>query len=121
MIWKINSKRQTGNEFERIAEQFLLEKGLRFVQRNFSCKLGELDLIMQDAEILVFVEVRYRKSSEFGGGAASVSATKQKRLIRTAQLYLQKKYGNRLPVCRFDVIAISGDNMNWIKNAFYVS
>jgi len=98
-----------------------LEKGLQLIQRNFSCKLGELDLIMQEGETLVFIEVRYRKSSAFGGSEASVSATKQKRLIRTAQLYLQQKHGNRPPMCRFDVIAISGDNTNWIKNAFYAN
>lgn len=115
----LTSKREMGQNYEQKAEAFLKEQGLILVERNFLCKMGELDLIMRDKAVLVFVEVRFRQSNSFGGSEASISPAKQKHLIRAAQLYLQKRYGNRPPMCRFDVVAISGENMNWIKNAFY--
>lgn len=112
--------RQTGQAFEAKAEAFLAEQGLELVARNFRCKLGEIDLIMQDKEKLIFVEVRFRASNDFGGSAASVSRGKQRHIIKSAQYYLKIKYGNRPPLCRFDVVALTGDNINWIKNAFYL-
>lgn len=82
-------------------------------------KVGELDLIMQDGTELVFVEVRARSSSAFGGAAASVGATKRARLRRAAQLYLLRQFGqNPWPACRFDVLALEPNELNWIKNAF---
>ncbi len=113
------SKREVGQSFEDQAKSFLEVQGLTCVARNFLCKVGELDLIMLDQSILVFVEVRFRSSKSFGGSEASVSYGKQQRLIRAAQFYLKKMYGARPPMCRFDVVAINGDNINWIKNAFY--
>ncbi len=108
-----------GQSYEKKAEVFLVSEGLRLVERNFRCKVGEIDLIMQDQAVLVFVEVRFRQSTDFGGSESSISRVKQKRLIRSAQYYLQCKYSNRPPMCRFDVVAISSENMNWINNAFY--
>lgn len=113
------SKRQMGQMYEQKAEAYLLKQGLKLVHRNFLCKTGEIDLIMWDQHTLVFVEVRFRKSAEFGGGEASISRTKQRHLILSAHYYLQRYYQNRPPMCRFDVVAISGENINWIKNAFY--
>lgn len=113
------SKRTIGQSFEDKAKAFLEGQGLTCVARNFLCKVGELDLIMLDQAMLVFVEVRFRSSKNFGGSEASVSYGKQQRLIRAAAFYLKKTYGTRPPMCRFDVVAINGDNVNWIKNAFY--
>lgn len=113
------SSRHIGQSYEREAETFLLRQGLKLEMRNFSCKTGELDLIMWDKQILTFIEVRFRKSFDFGGSEASISPIKQRRIILSAQYYLQRHYGNRLPMCRFDVVAISSENINWIKNAFY--
>lgn len=118
----INSTRHFGQQQESIALAYLKQAGLRLVERNFNCKLGEIDLIMQDNKYLVFVEVRYRKNNCFGGGLASITFAKQKKLIRTANVYLkQQKLTNDVP-CRFDVVSLSADpppdNILWIKNAF---
>jgi putative endonuclease len=93
----------------------LLTHGLALVTRNFSCKGGEIDLIMQDGPGLVFVEVRARANARHGGAAASITATKQRRLIIAAQVYLLRH--KKVPPCRFDVIAIDGDSLTWLRNA----
>ena len=114
--------RPLGFAHEDAALAYLQKQGLHLVTRNFSCKLGEIDLIMQEQAKLVFVEVRYRASKRYGGPAASVSRGKQMRIIRTAQWFLRAHFPGRPPSCRFDVIAIEGAHQadfNWIKNAFY--
>ena len=115
--------RRIGFAHEDRALAYLQKQGLQLEARNFSCKLGEIDLIMRDPQNkLLFVEVRYRGTQNYGGSAASVSLGKQKRLVRAANWYLRAHYPNSPPLCRFDVIAINGDNeaeLNWIKNAFY--
>ena len=85
------------------------------MERNFRCKGGEIDLLMQDKNTLVFIEVRKRADKEYGGAAASVTSAKQQRLIAAAQYYLQRY--TMLPPCRFDVIAIDGVDICWLKNA----
>jgi putative endonuclease len=93
----------------------LRQQGLTLVERNFRCKGGEIDLVMQDSCALVFVEVRKRADKSHGGAAASVTHGKQKRLIIAAQIYLQRY--KMPPACRFDVIAIDGAELIWLKNA----
>jgi len=88
--------------------------GLELVERNFRCKGGELDLIMRDGAHLVFVEVRRRRSRAFGGAAASITPAKQRRMTIAAQVFLLR-YRN-MPPCRFDVVAIDGDTIVWLKN-----
>lgn len=105
-----------GAEAEQAALIWLLAQGLTEVQRNFRCRGGEIDLIMQDRETLVFVEVRRRSRATHGDAGASVTRTKQRRLTIAAQLFLQRY--RMPPPCRFDVIAFDGDNMHWLKNAF---
>lgn len=108
-----------GGLAEATAERYLAQKGLMFIQRNFRTKMGEIDLIMQDKDTLVFVEVRYRKNASFGGAIASVDRRKQMKLIRTAQYYLawHEKYA-KMP-CRFDIVGVSElEKIEWIKNAF---
>ena len=109
------AKQRDGEIGEDLALQYLQRQGLSLLQRNFRCKGGEIDLVMQDRSGLVFVEVRKRASSAFGGAAASVTARKQARLILAAQLFLLRY--RTPPACRFDVIAIDGDRLSWITNA----
>ncbi|MDB5839136.1 MAG: YraN family protein [Herminiimonas sp.] len=108
-------KQVTGHAGEDDALAHLGQQGLTLVARNFRCKCGEIDLIMRHGDILVFIEVRKRAKSLFGGAAASVTHAKQARLIMTAQIYLQRY--RTPPACRFDVIAIDGAQLTWLKNA----
>jgi putative endonuclease len=111
-------KREIGDKAEQQAEKFLCQQGYRLRQRNFLCKHGEVDLLMQSPEgDIVFVEVRYRKDNDFGGAVQSITPSKQKKLRRTAQFYLQQHKLSDVP-CRFDVIAITGQSTQWIQDAF---
>jgi len=106
-----------GQTAEARAEAFLKTHGLTLVARNWRCRFGEIDLVMQDGPTLVFVEVRLRSRSDFGGAAASVTPAKQKKLLAAARQYLSTL--KTLPPCRFDVVALDNDAApEWIKNAF---
>lgn len=107
-----------GDRAEDRALAYLLGHGMQLVERNVSSRLGEIDLVMLHADDLVFVEVRSRTRSDFGGAAASVGPAKQRRLQREAQRYLNRRYGDRWPPCRFDVCAIDGERIDWIRGAF---
>lgn len=110
--------RRTGDAKEGLARRFLEGQGLTQVAQNVRCRHGEIDLVMRDDQVLVFVEVRYRRSERFGGAAASVDRRKQGRLIAAAGYFLQR-YPTDLP-CRFDVVAIgAGDRVSWIRHAFH--
>lgn len=102
-----------GREAEDRALRYLVQQGLRLVTRNFRCRGGEIDLIMQHGCELVFVEVRSRASASHGGAAASITARKQARLVLAAQIFLQRY--RHLPPCRFDVIAIEGTALHWLR------
>jgi len=92
---------------------------LRLLERNYRCRRGEIDLVMREADTLVFVEVRFRSSGSFGTPAETVDIHKQRRLAATAAHFLQHHPTN-LP-CRFDVIAVSATNhIDWIRSAFNV-
>jgi len=106
-----------GQSAESRAEAFLKTRGLKLVARNWRCRFGEIDLVMLDGATLVFIEVRLRSRSDFGGAAASVTPAKQKKLLAAARQYLATL--KTLPSCRFDVVALSGDTApEWIRNAF---
>ncbi len=112
--------RAQGAAAEACARRYLERQGLVWVEGNYHCRGGEIDLVMRDGETLVFVEVRQRRDDRFGGAAASVDARKQARLILAARHYLHR---HRLdtPV-RFDVLALSGDpahgyRVEWIRDA----
>ena len=117
--------RQTiGQAAEDYACSFLLKKAYQLRERNFHCKLGEIDLIMlSPTHELVFVEVRWRKNHSFGGPLASITPQKQYKIAKTASYYLQQ-HGLDNQACRFDVIAIVGANkpanLEWIRDAFQV-
>ncbi|MGS4678148.1 YraN family protein [Enterobacter soli] len=113
------SRKQTGDAWEVKARRWLEGKGLRFVAANVRGRGGEIDLIMKDGQTTVFVEVRFRQSSQFGGAAASVTPAKQQKLLQTALLWLARHNGSFDTVdCRFDVVAFTGNNIEWLKNAF---
>ena len=108
---------QKGEQAEEQAYLFLKSKGFKPVQRNYRCKSGEIDLIMEDEGTLVFIEVRYRKTDRYGSAMESITTRKQNRIIAATHSYLSANRSDQ-PV-RFDVVAISGDNsINWIPNAF---
>jgi putative endonuclease len=104
-----------GQAGEDDALAYLQARGLTPVERNFRCKGGELDLVMAESGTLVFVEVRKRADSSFGGAAASITARKQARLVIAAHVFLRRYKAP--PPCRFDIIAIDGETINWLKNA----
>jgi len=115
-----------GKEAEAACSRYLKSQGLKLLNTNFSCRLGEIDIIMLDKNMLVFVEVRFRKNNNFGGGLESITTAKQHKLRKTAELFLQqnRQYEN----ARFDVVAMSSNTQtrlekqqytfDWIKNAF---
>lgn len=121
----LNHTRARGKHQEARACRFLKKNGLQLLERNFSCRFGEIDLVMlHPPRQLVFVEVRYRKSAEFGTPMATVTAHKQQKIRRTAALYLMKHQRYQAMASRFDVVAIhpgpgGKDEIAWIRHAFY--
>lgn len=117
MIWR---PRKRGDAAEEQALGHLRDQGLAMVARNYSVRGGEIDLIMREGDLLVFVEVRYRRSERFGSAAESVDRRKQQRLLLAANHYLQSRGGDHQG-CRFDVVALGGDGgLHWIRDAFRV-
>lgn len=109
----------SGHVAELDARRLLEQAGLIYVDANVRYKVGELDLVMKDGAALVFIEVRKRSSSGFGGAAASVGHRKQLRLQRAANRYLLDRFGQGAwPECRFDVVAFDAGASDWIKGAF---
>ncbi len=106
-----------GKDAEQHACRYLQRQGLRPLANNVRCRFGELDLIMRQGDTLVFVEVKYRRAGHFGGAIAAVTPQKQQKLRLTANWYLQQQGLSQSP-CRFDVLTIDGDTINWIQNAF---
>lgn len=108
-----------GVQAEQWAAHYLQKQGLKLIEQNYRGRFGEIDLIMQDGATLVFVEVRLRRNTDFGGAAASIDVHKQKRIISTSQQYLSGLA--HTPACRFDAVLLGdaqGKNAQWLKNAF---
>ncbi|MBM5572305.1 MULTISPECIES: YraN family protein [Deefgea] len=103
-----------GAAAEQRAADFIATQGLKLVARNWRCRFGEIDLIAKEGKTLIFIEVRARRHAQFGGAASSIQRSKQEKLIRTAQLYLQSI--SPVPPCRFDAICIDGDDLVWLKD-----
>jgi putative endonuclease len=119
---KLQEKHHTrwfGSEGERIAEEFLRERGCRILEKNYRNAYGEIDLIAEEGEILVFVEVKWRKDPSLAPPEASVNFRKQHRLHRAALGYLSDGGWMERP-CRFDVVSILGREIEWFQNAFEV-
>ncbi|MFK7912925.1 MAG: YraN family protein [Pseudomonadales bacterium] len=116
-----------GAAAESAATRYLELRGLQIVQRNFRCRLGEIDIVAWDKQELVFVEVRLRNNLQFGSGAESVTAAKQRKLARAARYYLlTQSRANPDPICRFDVLSLRQRHypyrarwqVQWITDAF---
>ncbi len=103
-----------GRAAEDRALAWLQAQGLVLVERNVRSRRGEIDLVMRDRDVLVFVEVRQRRSASHGGAAASIGATKQMRLWHAAELYLLRH--GRPAACRFDAVCIDGETLQWLKH-----
>lgn len=116
---RTSAKQRLGATHEMRARRYLERAGMRFIAANVTVQGGELDLVMQDKKTWVFVEVRYRRNDAFGGAAASVTFRKQRRLLHAANVWL---YMNNMSFdtssCRFDVLAITGSQLEWLPNAF---
>lgn len=119
MINFLSKMRSCGAEYEAYARRYLERAGLTFVAANVACRAGEIDLIMRDQQTWVFVEVRYRRNANFGGAAASVTRQKQQRLLRAASFWLASHNASfDTSPCRFDVLAITGSQLEWLPDAF---
>ncbi len=113
-----------GLHFEDQASDYLQAHCLVLLHRNYRCRCGEIDLVMRDGSTLCFIEVKFRKSCLFGGAAASIPKTKQRKIIKAALFYIasHKHLANR--AIRFDALLIQRhadgrNHINWIRNAFY--
>lgn len=111
-----------GRKAEDIACARLQQAGLALTTRNYRSPFGEIDLVMQERDTLVFVEVRYRSSDDFGTPAETVDARKQARLRATAEHYLQNTPRASKKACRFDIVALTGNgeggDFRWLQNVF---
>ena len=115
---RAQNNKPRGDHAEKLALEFLLGRGLTLIARNHRCRMGEVDLIMQDGAVTVFVEVRLRTASAFAGAAESVDARKQQRIMAAARHYLM---GKPETPCRFDCILLSrldAAAIEWVKDAF---
>lgn len=119
------NRRNIGKQAEKAACDYLHSHGLKSVCQNFRCRFGEIDIIMRDKTILVFVEVRFRRQSGYGDPLETVDRHKQERIGRTAQVFLQKNPKFTDHELRFDVIGIKPDRndpgryvIDWIRHAF---
>ncbi len=106
-----------GARAEDLCAELLRAAGLRLLERNWRCRLGEIDLIAEEAGTLVFAEVRMRSGPGFGGAAESITAAKRSRLLAAARLYLSRRAETQ---CRFDVFLVDGPagDVKWIRDAF---
>jgi putative endonuclease len=119
------ARKEAGDDGEQLALDYLLARGLRLLARNYRCKGGELDLVMLDGATLALIEVRLRRDASFGGAAASVTPTKQKRLVHAAKYLLLTRKDLARYRARFDVVAITADGstekrIEWIRDAFRI-
>lgn len=132
IVFMVSLKTTIGMWAEQAALEYLQQQGLRLKERNFKSKLGEIDLIMYDGPVLVFVEVRFRVDGAHGDAADSVLSIKRRKIGRAAKYYLQKnKLWDKI-ACRFDVLALKPKNgaaqktvpsleIAWLKNSFYLN
>jgi len=121
----MDTKRETGDQYENLALEYLTRNGLKLIKRNHLCKGGEIDLVMLDNATLALIEVRFRRSRSHGGAAASVTSTKRHRIVLAARHLLHTRSDLKKYRARFDLIAIELDEqqqptIEWIKSAFGV-
>lgn len=118
----LSPTQRLGREAEARARLHVEAAGARVLHQNLLCRAGEIDLVCLDGGVLAFVEVRQRHSARFGGAAASVDHVKRQRLARAAAWFLprlaRRHFAGRTPPCRFDVIAIDGASLTWLRGVF---
>lgn len=117
------NNRALGDQAENLALRYLTEHGLVLVQRNFACRLGELDLVMRDGRYLVVVEVRYRSNRSYVAAQLTIDWRKQKKIVRTAAMFLAWHQEFATMPMRFDVVGVDVDSNNdtsisWTRDAF---
>lgn len=117
-----NQRLERGAAAEQLAADTLGARGVKILARNLRCKAGELDLVGLEDGMLIIVEVRRRERADFGGALASVTAVKQRRILRATRFFLQRERNWRGLALRFDVFAVQGapsaQQITWIKDAF---
>jgi putative endonuclease len=117
-----STHQQRGDLYEALAQAHLARAGCVVLARQLRCPAGELDLVVRDGSILVFVEVRQRTSSRYGGASASVTPAKQRRVLRAARWFLaelvRRHFGGTTPCCRIDVLAFEPSGLIWHRDAF---
>lgn len=114
----MKNRRRLGTDNEERAAEYLNRRGYQILERNFRCRLGEIDLIAKEAGVLVFLEVKYRKNSRCGGPAEAVTPAKQRTICRVADFYRMSRRIPESQSCRFDVVAILGEQVQIYKDAF---
>ena len=124
--WRGYVPQLRGAAAEALAAEYLHRQGLSIIARNLRCRLGELDLVCLDEEVLVVVEVRQRAQADFGGALASVNSRKRRKLVRATRFQWQRRPAWRARVLRFDVLAVQGRPdgsyaIAWVKDAFRVA
>ncbi len=112
------NRRQIGTAYEKVAADYLIARGYRILERNFRSRSGEIDLIAQEGTYLCFVEVKYRRNGDCGSPLEAVNAYKQRKILQAARYYLMLHGLGMDTACRFDVVAVEGDTITLIKNAF---
>lgn len=110
------NKRSVGSFYEEAVSAYLKEKGVQIIEKNFRCRMGEIDLIGIDGDTLVFFEIKYRKNNLYGSPLEAVDYRKQKKIISVAKYYLTYKDVDKY--IRFDVIGVCDNEIEWIKDAF---
>nr|WP_302596200.1 YraN family protein [uncultured Cellulosilyticum sp.] len=111
------NKKAVGKAYEDLATAYLIDKGYSIVEKNYRCKLGEIDIIAKDYDMLVFIEVKYRKTVAFGSPGEAVTYYKKQRILRSAKWYLRQHYYSEIN-CRFDVIEILDEKLSHVEAAF---
>ena len=112
------NKRAIGTKYEQKAADYLVKNGYNIVERNFRCRMGEIDLIAQDGDYLCFIEVKYRSTSHSGFPGEAINPGKVRRIVRTAQYYMLLRGIKESKPCRFDVVFILDNDIELIRNAF---
>lgn len=112
------NRREKGREKEELACRYLEQKGYRIMAKNYWCRQAEIDIVAMDGDELVFVEVKYRKNEEFGGGLSAVSPKKIRSICKCARYYIYRENIDPDMPVRFDVIAVDGNRIIHLDNAF---
>lgn len=112
------NKRTIGTEHEQMACEYLEKEGLEIIETNYRVKIGEIDIIAKDGYTLVFAEVKYRASKDYGGASFAISTSKQQKIYRVAQWYISAHHLSEKALYRFDAILIDGEEITHIKNAW---